>query len=207
MSWSQLVSAISDDVVARLAVANLPPLWKGRIELGPQHRPTFEHGSPPRIVFVPDGCTWKVVSPADRNVTRPSNAEHHRMLASRTIWQETKLFTVHVWGVTFFNGKPKPNSDTDWDYAEAMYQIVLQSMFVLAPGRHRVGPGKWVDSLASSGTVDTIGREMMFKVEIDTPVLDATLGFSPPGSTYGTLAVQFAGSSAGDVILIDTPKV
>lgn len=207
MSWSQVVSAISDDVVARLAVANLPPLWTGKIEIGPQHHPTWEHGSPPRIVFIPTGCTWKVVSPADRNVTSPSNAEHHRMLASRTIWQETKLFTVHVWGVTFVNGQLRPNSDTDWDFAEAMYQIVMQSLFVLAPGRHRISPGVWVDSLPNSGKVGTIGREMMFKVEIDTPVLDATLGFSPPGSTYGTLAVMFAGSSAGDVILIDTPKV
>jgi len=207
MSWSQLVVEISHDVVARMAVANLPPLWTGFIELGPQHRPAFEHGSPPRIVFIPTGCTWKVVSPADRNVALSSNAEHRRMLASRVIWQETKLFTVHVWGVTFLNGVPKPNSNTDWDYAEAMYQIVIQSLFVLAPGRHRVGSGRWVDSLPSNATVGTIGRELTFQVEIDTPVLDATLGFSPPGSTYGTLAVAFAGSSAGDVILIDTPKV
>jgi hypothetical protein len=190
-----------------MGMANLPPLWEGEIKLGPQHDPTFEHKSPPAITFVPDGVTFKVVSPADRNALLASNPEHRAMLQSRVIWQETKLFTVHVWGVTFINGVPRANSDTDWDYAEAMYQIVLQSLWVLAPARHRAGPGQWVDSMPNSAKRGTIGRYLRFKLEIDTPVLDITNPFVPPGSTYGTIAVTMSGGSAGDVILIETPKV
>lgn len=207
MSYTAIVTALSLDVQARMGLANFPPLQTGQIELGPQHRPEFEHGGPPHIVMVPDGVKFAVVSPAARFTTDTQNAEQRRMLTSRVIWQETKLFTVHVWNVTYVNGVCVPNSDTDWDVTEALYQLFIQSCHVLFHGRYRVTTGQWVDSVKSSASRGTIGRELMFKLEVDTPVLDVTYPFLPPGSTYGTLAVAFAGSSAGDVILIDTPKV
>lgn len=207
MSWVQLVTAISNDVQARMAAANLPPLVAGKVEIGPQHRPQWEHGAPPRIVMVPMSTSWKVSNPGDRNITIPSNAEHHKMLSARAIWQETKLFEVHVWGVTYVNGSCSPDSDLDWDYAEAMYQILLQSLWVLAPARHRVSAGKWVDSRPGAAVLDTIGREFVFSLEIDTPVLDVTFPFVPSGSTYGTLTVATHGSSTSDNITIITPRV
>lgn len=207
MSWTALVSALSSDVQARMSLANIPPLATGSIELGPQHRPEWEHGSPPRIVMVPDGVKFAVVSPAARFTTNTANAEQRAMLAARTIWQETKFFTVHVWGVTFVNGVCVPNSDTDWDFAEVLYQLFIQSCHVLFHGRYRVTTGQWVDSQKTSAVRGTIGRELMFKLEVDTAVLDVTTPFMPPGSTYGTLTVVAMGASSDDAIHIITPTV
>jgi hypothetical protein len=207
MSYTALVSALSADVQARMALANFPPLQTGSIELGPQHRPEWEHGSPPRIVMVPDGVKFAVVNPAARFTTQTANAEQHAMIAAKVIWQETKLFTVHVWNVTYVNGECSPSSDTDWDVTEALYQLFIQSCHVLFHGRYRVTTGQWVDSSKGSAVRATIGRELMFKLEVDTPVLDVTYPFVPPGSTYSTLTVVSYGASSGDAIHIITPKV
>jgi hypothetical protein len=68
----QLVTAISNDVVAKLAAAGYPPLIDGQIVLGRVH--VAENTSAPRIVFVPKGSVFGPKDPASRSAISSSSA-------------------------------------------------------------------------------------------------------------------------------------
>lgn len=69
-----LVTAISNDVVSRIAAAGLPPLVDGQIVLG--RSKTAENSAPPRIVFTPVSFRFGAASPASNvqplNPTNPN---------------------------------------------------------------------------------------------------------------------------------------
>lgn len=56
-----LVTAISNDVVAKIAAAGLPPLTDGQIVIGKSKGP--ENSAPPRVVFIPTSFRFAAASP------------------------------------------------------------------------------------------------------------------------------------------------
>jgi hypothetical protein len=61
MSITRLVTSISDDVVAKIAAAGLPPLNDGKITIGNARK--NETAYPPRVVFIPVSMRWAPPSP------------------------------------------------------------------------------------------------------------------------------------------------
>lgn len=72
MSIIQIVSAISDDVVAKITAAGLPPLVDGQIVIGRDK--DDEASSPPRIVFIPTSFRFETRSnPVNYSATQRTN--------------------------------------------------------------------------------------------------------------------------------------
>lgn len=74
MALVSIVTAISNDLVSRLAGAGLPPLTDGQIVLGKAKKP--ENSFPPRVIFVPMGARWEDPSPGfGASPVYPTNAQ------------------------------------------------------------------------------------------------------------------------------------
>jgi hypothetical protein len=110
------------------------------------------------------------------------SAEAQQEIRQRALWSEGKKFRVSVWGVTYTNGQPTPNPDSDWDFCELMYQVFIQSCQGLMAGCYKLSKGLWVSSLPGSTKLNIYGRLYTFELEIGTPVPDTALLFVPVGT-------------------------
>lgn len=186
-TWTQLVTDISDEVVARLAAAGYPPLTPeidgttGAIQIGPQF--VAEQGAPPRVLFVPRGFDFSnersVVSrgPLTGNDYRPE-------LAQRAIARQWKRFEVQCWGCHFTTQTtPAPDPALDYDAAQALSEIVWQACQSICAGVWRTTSGE-IDP--SAPTLARTGRVFVFDLALDTPILDTTLAFAPHTVAQGS---------------------
>jgi hypothetical protein len=105
-----------------------------------------------------------------------------REISSRALWSERKKYRVNVWGCTYTSGVATPNPDSDWDFVEMTYQVLIQSLQALASGVYALGRGAWVSSLPNSTKLDMMGRMYEFELEIATPVPDTGVAFVPVGT-------------------------
>lgn len=118
------------------------------------------------------------------------SAELLSEISIRSLWSEHKKFRVNVWACTYTSGVATPNPDSDWDFAEMLYQVLIQSLQGLLSGIYRIGRIVWVSSLPNSSKLDMIGRMAEFDLEIFTPVPDTQNPFVPVG-TLATPSVYF----------------
>lgn len=170
----QIVSTISDSVVAGLAAAGYPALVDGKILLGREH--VAEQGAPPRIIFIPTRSTFGPRDPASAaNVATNSSAYSPERLAQvrqRSVATEFVTFEVRCWGA--FN-LAAPDPAADYDVTQALYQQVVISTHLLTEGVYKLEGGTWSDETL----IDVAGREFVFAITLATPVLDTLLPLAP----------------------------
>lgn len=176
-----LVTAISNDVVAKLQAANYPPLVDNQIKLGRSF--VEENSAPPRIIFIPKSSKFgpKNVSAASRQ-NDPTRPERRAEISQRAIKSEIVRFEVRCWSINFVNGVPTSDPSLDFDFTQVLYQQVIQSVHLLCPGCYEISDGEWVTSKATSSQIDIYGQEFVFGLSINTPVLDAAEPLQPLGS-------------------------
>jgi hypothetical protein len=177
----QVVSIISDDVVARLLAASYPALVAGQILLGRQHQ--FEQTSPPRIIFVPATSEFAAKDIYNRSLVAdaPYSDEGRKQLQQNAFLTEMFSFEVRCWGVG-------TDPDDDFDMTQSLYQAVLQSVkHVGGPftrGGIEVTRGTWTDASIGSSQHVRFGREFVFGIRFATPVLSELLPFVPSDTTH-----------------------
>jgi hypothetical protein len=173
---SQIVTKLSDEVVARLAAASYPPLAvdasgnAGRILIG--RAAQFEQAAPPRIIFVPTSSAFGTRDIYSRAQTYNAS-ERREQNAQRAIAQEAITFEVRVWGQA---DPPEPTND--FDITRSIYHCVRAVVHDLCPGAYELGAkGEWTDATFSSSQLARAGREFVFDVTLFTPVLTSLLPY------------------------------
>ena len=168
-----LVSAISSDVVAKLAAAGYPALVDGKILLGRYH--LAEASAAPRILFVPVASKFGPKDPTSPNPTTvyPS-AEVRRERQQRAIASEIVQFEVHCWG----QDPSATDTDLDFDFTQALYQVLLQSLHDLCEGCYHIDTGKWTTGAQGASQLERAGQEFVCVLGIATPVLDQLLPYA-----------------------------
>lgn len=191
-----LITLISNDVVARLAAASYPPLKRGAILLGEQH--IGENDSPPKIVFVPDRADYSSKDISGRLpllTSTPYDPERLAQLANRPVLTEEFTFEVHCWATTTDRSDRHGIPNADYTYARALAHAVIASVDDLCRGAFAVSRGRW-----TRGGVATFGREYIFDLTLNTPVLKDLLPFVPPG-TAGQATITPDGSTPDAVVV------
>lgn len=155
-------------------------LTDGRILIGRQH--VFEASAAPRIVFVPVSSKWGPKSVYNRSsVQGAPSAEQLRQNQIRSLRTETTYFETHVWGIA----TPPDPEGGDFDATQVLYQQLVRSLHLLAPGNYNITDGTFSDQAASGSQLVRAGHEFVFGVTFDTPVLDKLLPYAPPGVQPG----------------------
>lgn len=181
---TSIVQAISDAVVQRLASANYPPLTAGKILLGEQHLAT--NVAAPKIVFVPSSSRYSskdITSAVPLLIATPLTPEQLVQISNRPVLTEHFTFEVHCWGRTNTDVDPTTIPDDDYNFARTLSHAVIAACDDLARGIYTAESGQWT----RSGVV-AYGREYVFNLTFETPVLSTLLPFVPPG-TVGTATV------------------
>ena len=170
---SALVSAISSDVVAGLALLGLPPLTDGAILLGSAN--VAQQGAPPRVVFEPIALRF---GDADRSTISTSSLAPDFLAAwaMRPLATAFVKFRAHVWGI----GDPTPgsvqNPIADIDATDALLRQVLRSCLRIAPGIGAYSSGIYANSSRSGDALLAVnGWYASFDVELATPITDYPL--------------------------------
>lgn len=179
-----MVDQISAAVVQRLSDANYPPLVAGKILLGEQH--IAENDAPPKIVFVPRSTRYgskDITSPIPLLTATPYTPEQLIEISNRPVLTEDFTFAVHCWGRTSTETDPAKIPDDDYNFARSLAHSVIAACDDLARGAFTVEPGEWTQN----GVVN-FGREFVFGITFQTPVLSQLLPFVPPG-TVGEASV------------------
>jgi hypothetical protein len=164
----ELISQISDGVIATLAESGYAPLIDGKILLGRVHH--AEEGSPPRVLFIPAKSSFgpgEVYGASNYVDGRRYSDETRSQTRLRSIATERITFEVRCWGVGV-----EPSPEADIDATHTLYRAVMAVVHQCCPGSYKFEAGGWVD--AKDGTTQTLqlGREFVFGISIDTPVLD-----------------------------------
>jgi hypothetical protein len=187
---SGLVNAVSNDVVARLA-AMTPPitLTDGSILIGRQH--IYEQSAANRIVFIP---VRSVFGPrgmySTSNVAGNPVPDLLRQWLQRSIATEKMMFEVHVWGVA----QPTPDPEGgDFDATQVLYQTTILSCHYLAVGAVEFTALTWTDQKPGGTQLFKEGHEAVFGITFDTPVLDTSLQYVPPGTVANSTVYLVAG--------------
>lgn len=173
----ELVTALSDHLITGLDAAGYPPLaalpngQAGRILIGRRHN--FEQYTPPRVVIMPVASNFGPRSNSLGAVRVSENiprwgAEARRVLEERALFTDEMTFEVACWGIASADVFDEDGPDADFEYTRALYLQVIASLHALMPGNYSLGKGTWRDVRH----VKRIGREFVFTVTIDVPVLD-----------------------------------
>ena len=174
---SDLVKAVSDAVVARLAALPTPiTLTDGAILCSRKH--VFEQSSPPRIVFIPSHSRFSArdVSSAS-NVARAPSAEMKAEMLARAIATDTIAFVVQCWGQAT---PPDPDGE-DFDVTQALYQQTILACHELAAGRVEFTPGEWIDQHVEGTQLVVAGHVF----ELGVPVEHMQLALNELGHITG----------------------
>ena len=171
-----LVAAISTDVVTELAAAGYPALTDAAILLGRQFQ--FEQSAPPRIVFTPTSSDFPMKDVYNRSLTGQGGytAEQLLQMSNPSFRSERVTFEVRCWGVS-----SDQDPEDDYDYTQALYQQVIRSVHMLTNGSYEIGKGSWTDATFSSGQLVRDGREFVFQLTFDTPILSRLEALEHPG--------------------------
>lgn len=157
------IKAISDEVVAQLALGGYPALVDGKIVIGTAAE--FETTAPPRIIFDPSPGFKFVPSEYYSASTTLDTQERKVERAQRTIAGRNVAFTVHCWGAA---GTDDPVDDYDVTYeladrVRSACQKVMPGNFAIeAAGKFRTGTN-----------LVRLGRWLSFDLVIQVPVLSA----------------------------------
>lgn len=162
-----LVAAISNEVVSQLATAGYPALTDGSILLGRQFQ--FEESAPPRIIFTPASSDFPMkdvynASPSANG--RAYTAEQLAQIRNPAFRTDRITFEVRCWGVS-----PDQDPIDDFDYTQTLYQSVIRVVHELTNGSYEIGKGNWTDATFSAGQIVRDGREFVFSLTLDTPIL------------------------------------
>ncbi len=197
-TWVALTNLVSAEVVSRLAAASYPALTPeidgsvGAIVLGPQF--PYENSSPPRINFVP---TSLGIEAPNRSVTSrgPSvGADYLPELQQRAIGRQMKGFKVYCWGCNYSDQvTPAPDPSLDYDAAQTLAEIVIQSCQSIAAGRF-TAKGGMIDG-QNSPVLVRVGRVFIFDLALDTAILDTAQAFAPKG-VAGNPVIKMNGTQA-----------
>lgn len=182
-SITDVIAALSTEVVTRLADAGMTALTDGKILLGRQH--VEEYSAASRIVAIPMGSTFGPRSVSGAASGTHPNAEQRAEIAQRAIASEILSFEIHCWG----QANP-PTEDGDWNVTRAIAHVVLQAAQALAAGVWSAGSGKWTDSTANATQLGRAGREFVFTLQIATPVLADLLPYAPAGVVPSAAVVE-----------------
>jgi hypothetical protein len=193
---TSLLGAISAAVVTRLSDAGYPPLVAGGILLGEQH--LAENDAPPKIVMIPHSSRYssKDVSGArPLTISTPYAAEQLTQISNRSVLTDELTFEVHCWGTTAVRTNPATIPNDDYDYTRQLAHCLIAAVDDCARGVFTIEPGLWT----RQGVV-TLGREFVFGITLNTPVLTQLLPFVPPG-TVGQATVVPNGSTGDSVVI------
>lgn len=151
--------------------------------------------SPPNVVITDTGGTPSVVASAVASL-QPS-PEKLVQMSSRSLFTDTVLFDVHVWGVTGTSAGLTPSPDTDFDAAQLLYQQVIASTWLITAGMSSPKQGVWVDSRPDKVQLAGLGHYYVFALEIDTPIPEA-----PYQAATGTLTQAAPGVQASPTLTL-----
>ena len=113
----------------------------------------------------------------------------------RSIYTESVTFEVRCWGMVPTTDDP----NGDYDYTQVLYQQMIRSCRNLAVGSFRFQPnGNWTDGSITESQLFRNGREFVFRIEIDVPILDVLLQYAPTG-TDGEIAI----TSGNDTVTVE----
>ena len=101
-------------------------------------------------------------------------AERLSQLAARPLFTDVTIFEVHCWGQA-----APPDADGDFDSAQSLYQQVIRSAHLCAPGVVHPKQGVWQDSKPGTTQLDLAGHYFVFTLEIETPIPDTPLSGAP----------------------------
>lgn len=191
-----LMSAISADVVARLAAAPTPvTLTEGKVLLGRQW--VQSQSAAPRIIFIPSDSKFGPRDQANPSqVALNPTAETWAQKAQRAIASDRVHFEVQCWGVT----QPEPDVDGDFTATETLYVAVMNSVRALSVGNCGWTDGVWADQKPDAAQLQKFGHLYVFGLWIGTPVIEQIL----PMATVTTVraSVGFNGGSSEDSVVI-----
>lgn len=180
-----IVGAISDDVVAALALAAYPPLCPapngdaGKILVGTAA--SYETYAAPRIIFEPMG--WKVGMAEFASASASLHTtERRNQNVLRTIKAKDFRFLCRCWGAAPDSHDPCD----DYDVTEALADQVMASLQKLLPGAHEVESTG--DYPKGGPNIHRLGREVVFGVTVLVPVLDALAPYDLANKTAGQIA-------------------
>ncbi len=172
-----VITVISDHVVAGLEEAGYPPLAKllngrdGKILIGRRH--DFDQYTPPRIIFFPTKTTFSgrrntlgTVRVADN--TNGRSAEARAAMAQRALYTKSITFEVSCFGIASADVFEEDGAAADFAYTNALVDQVIASLQYKIPGDFKVEGGIWRDA----PHLKRVGREFIFGVTIHVPVLD-----------------------------------
>lgn len=187
---TDLVSAISAELVQILVDDNLPPLKVGKILIGRQR--VLENSAPPRVLMIPMRSTWGApdLSSPSKVVGNPHPDQKAAHLA-RSLCTDMQHFEVQVWGAA-----SPPDPDADFDVTEALYKRFIRAVHHVAPGSYSLDDGEWPDQQPDAVQLGKLGHLFVFTVAIPTPVVDTSLVYAPPGTTTNP-TVQFQPREGG----------
>ena len=184
MSISSIVSAISDDIVAGLALMGRPALSDGAVLLGAAM--VSQQGAPPRVVFEPVSVRF---GPADRSMIANTayGADYLSVLTNRTLGTSIIKFRVHVWGI----GDPTPGSvqdpAADIDATDGLMKQVLRSCLRLSAGIVAFDGGLFASSARGGDAMLSVcGWYAQVMIEIPTPITDYPLDFASADPATGS---------------------
>lgn len=174
---TDVVTAISNDVVAGLAVMGLPPLTDGAILLGSAM--VAQTSAPPKIVFEPVSTRF---GPADRAASGalpgPSgiSGDLAAALLQRTLGTAFVKFRVHCWAIADTTPGSVQSPAADIDALEALLTQVWRSCLLINPGITVLDGGLWANSARGADALLAVnGWYAMFYVEIPLPITDYPL--------------------------------
>jgi hypothetical protein len=204
-----IVNAISDDVVAGLALTGALPLTDGAILLGSAM--VAQTDAPPRVVFEPVSTRF---GPADR--TAIGAASLPAALLTRTLGTAFVKFRVHVWAIADVTPGVDHSPAADIDALEALLTQVWRSCVRINSGIAVLDGGLWANSARGADALLAVsGWYAMFYVEIPVPITDYSLTWAntdgPSGDPVGVeihTAIQPGDGSApeaGPTIEIPLP--
>ena len=113
---------------------------------------------------------------AQASVLLPT-AEQMAIWAQRSLYTDVAVFEVHCWSQA-----APPDEDEDFDASQALYQTVIAQCHLTVPGSFKPTSGIWTDSKPGATQIMLAGHEFVFTCEFRTPLLDAALGYAPPGT-------------------------
>lgn len=194
-----LRDAISTDVIAALVLAGSPPLVDGQILLGPQHK--AENSAPPRIILIPKRSDFTQREAYSASTTRAYTLEQIAQNANPPFYTDKITFEARVWSVDASNNNP----DGDYDATQLLYHQLMRSCFDIARGSVAFGKGDWTDVQGGSTVVMTDGREFVFTITFDTPVLKFVEALvQAPADTIldGTVTLENPAGATGSVVVL-----
>jgi hypothetical protein len=170
----------------------VPALGDGGILIGLDS--VREHGSPPRINFVPTGSEFGARIGAIPN--RARQGDRFAQITQREVRSEFKSFDVYCWGA-----RVPGDAAYDFEVAEALYRQVIASAHMLfgsSDSNVRESAGRWDDEKDRAVQLVKSGHLFRFQMGINTAI---TLG---AGTTTPLVP---AGTSIGVTVQTPTPEV